>query len=52
MAARKQIGYDDYGNPLLDESGAPLLIDEGGGGNPIGSPSPSPTPPPATANTL
>ena len=52
MAARKQIGYDDYGNPLLDESGAPLLIDEGGGGNPIGSPSPSPTPPPATATPL
>ena len=54
MAARKQIGYDDYGNPLLDESGAPLLIDEGDGvgGNPIGSPSPSPTPPPATATPL
>jgi len=48
MAAPKQIGYDDYGNPLLDESGAPLFIGEGSGGNPIGSPAFAPTPPPAT----
>jgi hypothetical protein len=51
MAAPKQIGYDDYGNPLLDESGAPLFVGEGSGGNPIGSPSTAPIPPPPSTAT-